>query len=164
MHFYDEVDTPMGRLLLVATEEGLCEVDFASEGREIPESWQRDAERIAPIAAQLKAYFNGEKQSFDIPLAPQGTEFQRKVWQELCKIPYGETISYGELARRIGNPKASRAVGAANGQNPVAIIIPCHRVIGSNGRLTGYAGGLDRKAFLLKHERNHDSRPLVLES
>ena len=164
MLYYDEIDTPMGRLLLVASDQGLCELDFAADEREIPPDWQQDQARLAPMVKQLQAYFAGECQSFDMPLAPQGTEFQRRVWKELCKIPFGETISYGELARRVGNPKASRAVGAANGQNPVAIIIPCHRVIGSNGRLTGYAGGLDRKAFLLDHERRHDVRPLKLES
>ncbi len=102
---------------------------------------------------QLRAYFAGELEAFDLPLAPEGTPFQLKVWRRLCDVPYGETISYGELARRIGNPNASRAVGLANGSNPIPIIIPCHRVIGSNGSLTGYGGGLPIKEKLLALER-----------
>ena len=102
---------------------------------------------------QLRAYFAGELEAFDLPLAPQGTPFQLAVWKRLCEIPYGETISYGELARRIGNPNASRAVGLANGSNPIPIVIPCHRVIGSNGKLTGYGGGLPIKEKLLALER-----------
>ncbi len=102
---------------------------------------------------QLRAYFAGELTEFDVRLAPRGTEFQLNVWQHLCKIPYGETISYGELARRVGNPRASRAVGLANGSNPIPIIIPCHRVIGSKGNLTGYGGGLLIKEKLLALEQ-----------
>ena len=102
---------------------------------------------------QLKAYFAGELENFDLPLSPQGTPFQQRVWGELQKIPYGDTISYGELARRIGNPKASRAVGLANGSNPISIVIPCHRVIGANGKLTGYGGGLPIKEKLLALEK-----------
>jgi methylated-DNA-[protein]-cysteine S-methyltransferase len=102
---------------------------------------------------QLRAYFAGKLENFDLPLAPEGTPFQRAVWKLLCDIPYGETISYGELARRVGNPKASRAVGLANGSNPIAIVIPCHRVIGSNGKLTGYGGGLPLKEKLLALEQ-----------
>lgn len=105
------------------------------------------------VAHQIEEFFAGTRQTFDIPLAPQGTAFQKRVWAELCRIPFGETISYGELARRIGNPAASRAVGHANGQNPISLIVPCHRVIGSNGKLTGYGGGLDLKEKLLHWER-----------
>jgi methylated-DNA-[protein]-cysteine S-methyltransferase len=101
----------------------------------------------------LRAYFGGELEAFDLVLAPKGTPFQLSVWKKLCQIPFGETISYGELARRIGNPKACRAVGLANGSNPIAIIVPCHRVIGSNGKLTGYGGGLPIKEKLLALER-----------
>lgn len=101
---------------------------------------------------QLREYFAGRRRQFDLPLAPTGTEFQLRVWQELRRIPYGETISYGELARRVGNPRASRAVGLANGANPIAIIVPCHRVVGADGRLTGFGGGLRRKATLLELE------------
>jgi methylated-DNA-[protein]-cysteine S-methyltransferase len=102
---------------------------------------------------QLEGYFGGRRRTFTMPLAPEGTEFQRGVWRQLCTIPYGQTISYGELAARVGNPRASRAVGLANGQNPIAIIIPCHRVIGSSGKLTGYGGGLSLKERLLALER-----------
>ncbi len=101
---------------------------------------------------QLREYFAGKRADFDLPLAPEGTEFQRSVWRNLQDIPYGETISYGELAKRVGNPKASRAVGAANGQNPIPIVIPCHRVIGANGKLTGFGGGLPTKEALLALE------------
>ena len=101
---------------------------------------------------QLQAYFAGELENFDLPLGPQGTPFQQKVWNELCRIPYGQTISYGELAKRIGNPNASRAVGLANGSNPIPILIPCHRVIGSSGKLVGYGGGLELKRRLLELE------------
>jgi len=115
------------------------------------------------VAKQIEDFFAGKRQSFDFPLAPKGTGFQKRVWEELCRIPFGETISYGELARRIGNPAASRAVGHANGQNPISLIVPCHRVIGSNGKLTGYGGGLDLKEKLLAWERAvryGDSLPL----
>ena len=154
MKYYDTIDTPMGSLLLLATEAGLCELDFNAKAREIEADWQHDPERLAPVIKQVGAYFAGELTDFDLPLDPQGTEFQRRVWRELCAIPFGETISYGELARRIGKPTASRAVGAANGQNPVAIIIPCHRVLGANG-LGGFSGrgGVETKVWLLKHER-----------
>lgn len=111
-------------------------------------------EPFATAAAQLAAYFDGKLTEFELPLAPDGTDFQRKVWDGLRAIPYGQTVSYGELARRIGSPAASRAVGLANGRNPIAIVVPCHRVIGSDGSLTGYGGGLDRKRFLLALERD----------
>lgn len=105
------------------------------------------------VARQIGEFFAGKRQSFDFPLAPKGTEFQKRVWAELVNIPFGETISYGELARRIGNPAASRAVGRANATNPIALIVPCHRVIGSNGKLTGYAGGIELKDKLIAWER-----------
>jgi methylated-DNA-[protein]-cysteine S-methyltransferase len=108
---------------------------------------------LQQAAAQLAAYFAGVRKSFDLPLAASGTAFQQQVWQQLCRIPYGQTQSYGELALRLGNKNAMRAVGAANGRNPIAIIVPCHRVIGADGKLTGYAGGLDRKVWLLQHEQ-----------
>ena len=101
---------------------------------------------------QLTEYFAGQRREFDLPLAPAGTDFQRRVWELLREIPYGETVTYGELARRLGNPKSARAVGMACNRNPIAIVVPCHRVVGSTGSLTGYAGGLDAKAFLLKLE------------
>lgn len=110
--------------------------------------------RNPELARQLEEFFAGGRRTFDLPLAPKGSEFQKRVWAELVKIPFGETISYGELARRIGNPSASRAVGRANATNPIALIVPCHRVIGSNGTLTGYAGGIDLKDRLLTWERS----------
>lgn len=113
---------------------------------------------------QLKAYFDGTLRTFNVPMAPQGTEFQRQVWEELQTIPYGRTLSYGELAKRLGNPSLTRAVGAANGANPIAILIPCHRVIGSDGSLTGYAGGLERKRFLLELEGAIPRPTLLLET
>jgi methylated-DNA-[protein]-cysteine S-methyltransferase len=113
-------------------------------------------------AAQLAAYFAGELTTFDLPLAAPGTAFQRRVWQALVEIPFGEARSYGEVARAIGHPTASRAVGAANGKNPLAIVVPCHRVIGAGGQLTGYAGGLPIKRWLLDHERRHGARQLHL--
>jgi O-6-methylguanine DNA methyltransferase len=111
------------------------------------------------VCAQLGAYFRGERRSFDLPLSMAGTPFQQRVWQALRDIPFGETVSYGEVARRIGAPDAFRAVGAANGQNPVPIIVPCHRVIGASGALTGFGGGIERKRWLLDHERAVSGRP-----
>jgi O-6-methylguanine DNA methyltransferase len=113
------------------------------------DAWFKD------VAAQLDAYFAGELSTFDLEMNLLGTPFQQRVWSQLCDIPYGETISYGELARRVGNANASRAVGLANGRNPIALIVPCHRVIGANGSLTGYGGGLERKTWLLEHELRH---------
>jgi methylated-DNA-[protein]-cysteine S-methyltransferase len=115
-------------------------------------TWRDDATPFDEVKRQLSEYFSGRRTTFDLPLAPQGTQFQGRVWEELQKIPYGTTISYGELARRIGNANASRAVGLANGRNPISIIVPCHRVIGANGKLTGYGGGLPRKEALLAFE------------
>lgn len=114
--------------------------------------WQHDPEQFGAVCEQLAAYFTGELREFHLSLAAAGTGFQQRVWRELSRIPFGESISYGELACRIGNPAASRAVGRANGQNPISIIVPCHRVIGANGALTGYGGGIDRKRWLLEHE------------
>jgi methylated-DNA-[protein]-cysteine S-methyltransferase len=134
-------------------------------GGEPADSWREDAVRedpgrenptpLAETVRQLRAYFAGELREFDLPLAPAGTPFQLRVWRELRNIPYGQTISYGELARRVGSPKGSRAVGLANGANPISIVVPCHRVIGSSGKLTGYGGGLENKARLLALEREH---------
>ena len=150
--FYTWMESPVGRLLLVGDEKGLHQLLF--KGRPEP-GWREDPEALAEPVRQLRAYFAGERRDFDFPLAPEGTPFQLRVWRELCNIPYGETISYGELARRIGSPNGSRAVGLANGANPIAIVVPCHRVIGSNGKLTGYGGGLKNKEWLLALERTH---------
>lgn len=153
--FYTHLATPLGPLLVAADESGLRQILFA-KGKEpaTPDlTWSKDERLLREPIRQLRAYFAGDLETFDLPLSPQGTPFQQRVWKELCKIPYSETISYGQLASRIGNPKASRAVGLANGSNPIPIIIPCHRVIGSNGKLTGYGGGLPIKEKLLALER-----------
>jgi methylated-DNA-[protein]-cysteine S-methyltransferase len=152
---YAYLESPIGTLLLAGDASGLQQILFSTDGRPArpdPE-WQEDPSALTEPVRQLNAYFAGQLEQFDLALLPQGTPFQQKVWSELQKIPYGETISYGELARRIGNPKASRAVGLANGSNPISIVIPCHRVIGSNGKLTGYGGGLPIKEKLLALEK-----------
>ena len=151
---YTEMESPIGPLLLAADDEGLRLINFQAKERRLPDAdWIRDDRALSDVVEQLRAYFRGELQEFTLKLSPKGTEFQRDVWRKLCDIPYGETISYGQLATRIGNPKASRAVGLANGTNPIPIVIPCHRVIGSNGKLTGYGGGLDIKEKLLALEQ-----------
>jgi methylated-DNA-[protein]-cysteine S-methyltransferase len=152
---FTHLASPVGALLLAQDEAGLLRINFSRSGRPArPESdWEENPSALHEPIRQLRAYFAGDLEDFDLPLAPEGTPFQQSVWKELCAIPYGETISYGELARRIGNPKASRAVGLANGSNPIPIIIPCHRVIGSNGKLTGYGGGLPIKEKLLALEK-----------
>ena len=153
--FYTHVESPIGPLLLVADETGLRRIAFPEGTQPAPPDpgWQENSQALRATTEQLRRYFAGELERFDLPLAPQGTPFQQQVWKELVKIPYGETVSYGELAGRIGNPKASRAVGMANGSNPIPIVIPCHRVIGSNGKLTGYGGGLVVKEKLLALEK-----------
>ena len=152
---YTQIESPVGPLLLAADEAGLREILFVRGRRPVrPDpAWKEDKTPLKETTRQLRSYFAGELEEFDLPLAPQGTPFQLEVWKRLCEIPYGETISYGELARRIGNPNASRAVGLANGSNPIPIVIPCHRVIGSNGKLTGYGGGLPVKEKLLALEQ-----------
>ena len=153
MTYYTSMDSPLGRLLLMSDGEALTGLYM----NPLPklETNGTESETAAPFPEakqQLAAYFAGERRGFDLPLSPIGTEFQKRVWDELLNIPYGATISYGELARRIGDPKASRAVGLANGRNPISVIIPCHRVIGASGKLTGYGGGLSRKETLLALE------------
>lgn len=152
---YTRVPSPLGPLLLVGTRATLTQIWLPSgRDRLEPEpDWIESAEPFAEARRQLDAYFAGRLRRFDLPLAPEGTPFQQRVWRALLDIPYGETVSYGELARRIGRPSAVRAVGAANGQNPLSIVIPCHRVIGSDGRLVGYGGGLPAKSALLALEQ-----------
>ena len=166
MAYYDTLDSPVGPLFIGGTAEGLAHIDFMADNaadadlagclvrleREMGEAATRGGEGCAEVVRQLRAYFAGERLTFDLPLAPQGTEWQRQVWLALRAIPVGETVSYGMIAARLGRPTASRAVGAANGRNPLPIVVPCHRVIGSNRTLTGYAGGLHRKHWLLAHE------------
>jgi methylated-DNA-[protein]-cysteine S-methyltransferase len=149
--FWTVVDSPIDPLLLVGDETGLRELQMAPH--EPPPGAERDDEALAPVAAQLADYFAGRRLGFDLPLAPVGTAFQQKVWLALREIPYGRTTTYGEIATGLGQPTASRAVGLANGRNPIAVIVPCHRVIGANGALTGFGGGLPRKRWLLEHER-----------
>ena len=152
---YTVMGSPVGRLLLAGDERGLWLLSFlnGSDHRTPPEAWQRSHSAFREAVRQLDAYFHRELQSFDLPLHPVGTGFQLIVWNALLSIPYGSTISYGELARRIGEPAAVRAVGGANHANPIAIVIPCHRVIGSTGKLVGYGGGLATKDKLLALER-----------
>ena len=152
--YYSHMDSPIGRLLLAGDESGLTLISFpeGSRARQAEPDWKRRDPPFDAAKRQLDNYFQGRLTVFDLDLAPRGTPFQRKVWQTLQRIPYGETTTYGALARRIGRPKASRAVGAANGANPLPIVIPCHRVIGSTGKLTGFGGGLPTKAALLKLE------------
>jgi methylated-DNA-[protein]-cysteine S-methyltransferase len=153
--FYTQIESPLGPLLLAADYAGLRQILFVN-GRHPAHpdpSWTENPAIFTETIRQLHAYFAGKLEQFDLSLAPEGTPFQLDVWRRLCDIPFGETISYGELARRIGNPNASRAVGLANGSNPIPIVIPCHRVIGSNGKLTGYGGGLPIKEKLLALER-----------
>lgn len=154
---YSYCASPIGKLLLVKNALGLDAIRFEKEHEQFepPSHWLCDDEPFTEVRTQLQAYFAGERFVFDLPLAPQGTPFQLKVWHTLQAIPYGETISYAELARRIENPRAVRAVGAANGSNPIPIIIPCHRVIGSNGALVGYGGGLHIKKMLLALEQKY---------
>ncbi|MEI5097654.1 methylated-DNA--[protein]-cysteine S-methyltransferase [Streptomyces sp. PmtG] len=148
------IDSPYGPLTLVATDGTLSGL-YMTEQRHRPADetfGDRDPEAFGPVTEQLTAYFAGELKEFDLPLHLHGTPFQRSVWQRLLEIPYGETRTYGQLADDLGKPAASRAVGLANGKNPIGVIVPCHRVIGANGGLTGYGGGLDRKRRLLEFE------------
>jgi methylated-DNA-[protein]-cysteine S-methyltransferase len=154
---YCEIASPVGPLLLTVGEEGLRGICFQNRSHPLPPAagWRRADERFRAAIIQLEAYFAGELQCFDLALAPEGTLFQREVWSTIRSIPYGETVSYGELARQVGRPKAYRAVGAANGRNPIPIVIPCHRVIGSDGSLTGFGGGLAIKRRLLELEARY---------
>jgi len=147
--------SPVGDLLLRADDDGRLTELYTRHDGAAATDWP-----YPEISAQIDAYFAGEREDFDLELAPSGTDFQLRVWDELVKIPYGETISYSELAHRLGDPKLVRAVGLANGRNPISIIIPCHRVIGADGSLVGYGGGLERKKWLLEHEAVTSGRRL----
>jgi methylated-DNA-[protein]-cysteine S-methyltransferase len=157
---FTRLPSPVGELLLTASESAITGIYFPSHDR-VPKDragWQEDdgrgsaSEVLARASQQLTEYFAGRRTTFDLPLDPSGTAFQRRVWDALRTIPYGTTTSYGEMARRLGDVRATRAVGAANGSNPIPIVVPCHRVVGSKGELTGFGGGLDRKRWLLEHE------------
>jgi methylated-DNA-[protein]-cysteine S-methyltransferase len=156
------VDSPLGPLVLAARGEALVGLHLPGSAAPAPAGTPRATPVLARAAAQLAEYFGGSRRAFDLPLAADGTPFQQAVWAALRTIPFGATWSYGALARRIGQPAASRAVGAANRRNPIAIIIPCHRVIGADGSLTGFGGGLTAKRFLLAHEREADAPSLPL--
>ena len=155
MTLYESVmKTPVGSLRLLASERGVAGIYF-EDHKNMPQRSalpNDDHPILKTIALQLQQYFEGTRQRFEVPLDPQGTDFQKQVWSALTEIPYGQTESYGQLAARLGNPQASRAVGRANGLNPISIIVPCHRVVGASGKLTGYAGGLETKQWLLQHE------------
>ena len=163
------MSSPVGPLFLARTANGLRYCEFmdrrslkrmmASHAADCPEArWEPSLLELKGVAEQLDEYFNGMLQVFDLPLDPVGSAFQLKVWKELSRIPFGQTTTYGRVAAAIGQPRASRAVGMANNQNPIVIIVPCHRVVGANGSLTGYGGGLPRKKWLLQHEATHRAR------
>lgn len=158
---YDEMDSPVGKLTIVTSSEGLHAIlwDNDRENTEYKKilnnlSKSKNEKIIIETKKQLSEYFQGKRKKFNLPLILNGTDFQIKAWEQLLKIPFGKTISYGEQAEKIGNKNKARAVGMANGQNPISIVIPCHRVIGSNGHLTGFGGGINKKAILLKLEQN----------
>jgi methylated-DNA-[protein]-cysteine S-methyltransferase len=150
---WHSVDSPLGELLLVGDGRALTRLEMPPW--EVPAGAEQDPEAFAEVEAQLGAYFAGELTEFDLPLAPAGSGFQLAVWAALLRIPYGETASYGEIANEVGRPDAVRAVGTTNGRNPIAVIVPCHRVIGADGSLVGYGGGLPRKRLLLELEAEH---------
>ena len=154
MTLYTTVESPIGELLLAGDEQALhgLWMQAGRHPRQVGERWRRATEPFAVAVEQLGEYFAGERTAFDLPLRPAGTAFQLAVWSALRTIPYGQTRSYGQIAAQIGKPDAMRAVGAANGQNPIAVIVPCHRVIGADGSLTGFGGGLERKRILLDLE------------
>ncbi|MDJ0701408.1 MAG: methylated-DNA--[protein]-cysteine S-methyltransferase [Woeseiaceae bacterium] len=164
MMYYCYLETPIGELLLAGTNDALTMIGFpkGSMRRDPEADWIFNEKPFAEVSRQLLEYFAGERKAFDLALDLNGTEFQLSVLEELQQIPYGTTTSYADIARRIGRPKAVRAVGAANGRNPIPIIVPCHRVIGSHGDLTGFGGGLDTKEALLRLEAEHSQFPNVV--
>jgi len=161
---YSYVESPLCDLLVTRGDDGLTGLCLPT-GRyrqRVGDEWARDDDAFDDIRRELDEYFAGTLQDFTVPLSPRGSTFQKQVWQALSEIPYGETTSYGKVAASIGHPDGARAVGVANGQNPIPIIVPCHRVIGADGSLTGYGGGLDAKRWLLDHEARHAGLTLSL--
>jgi len=154
-HWQRRIDSPLGPLRATTDGKALLALDFDGDVRDSVEAPGDAARFLDRVAAQVAEYFAGRRTAFDLPLAPRGTSFQQDVWRALLSIPYGHTASYSDVARTVGRPAAVRAVGAANGRNPIAIVVPCHRVIGADGTLTGYAGGLRRKQALLALEARH---------
>jgi methylated-DNA-[protein]-cysteine S-methyltransferase len=161
MTLYTTLDTPIGELMLTGDDEALTGLYLPNSLPTPRADWRRDEARFAAATAQLREYFAGERSEFDLELRLEGGAFERQVWEELLRIGYGETVSYGEIARRVGHPGSARAVGAANGRNPIAIIVPCHRVIGADGSLTGYGGGLECKRTLLDLEAGTPALPQI---
>lgn len=165
--FYGETESPIGPLTIVCTSKGVCRIEYGTEDETmanihvwvkkhfLKSEMIRDDEQVIPVARQLREYFNGQRLDFDVPVDLHGTPFQKKVWETLREIPHGETRTYKEVAQAMNAGKAVRAIGNANNKNPLPIVIPCHRVIGSNGSLVGYGGGLDKKQFLLEIEKSH---------
>lgn len=153
---YTYIDSPVGQLWVAWCRDGLVSVGFADQpkGAQIDTGWQYDCDLRCAAIDQLNAYFDGSLREFDLPLVLHGTDFQKRVWRQLARIEFGNTTSYGAIAKQLDKPNASRAVGAANGENPIAIILPCHRVIGQTGKLTGFAAGIDKKEKLLRFERD----------
>lgn len=152
---YTWLDTPLGAVLLTAEGDALTRLSLGAPVEAVRSDWERVSSGpgiLAEACGQLAEYFAGTRTTFDLPLAPAGTPFQHRVWAALRAVPYGETATYLGIARALGDPNAVRAVGAANGRNPIGVVVPCHRIVGADGSLTGYAGGLDRKRWLLRHE------------
>ncbi len=159
--YYQVIPSPVGELLITADDVGITGLYPRSHRRFEVDGWpppSEERDRFVEVTQQLQQYFSGERRHFEVKLSLVGTPFQQRVWQQLTQIPYGTTLSYGEMARHIGNPRGSRAVGSANGKNPISILVPCHRAVGGNGQLTGYAGGLDMKRQLLDLEAQIASR------
>jgi methylated-DNA-[protein]-cysteine S-methyltransferase len=152
---WHSMDSPIGELLMVGDGRSLTRLRTRPREEDVPHGGVRDPGALREVEAQLRAYFAGELTEFDVPLAPEGTGFQLRVWAALLEIPYGRTASYGAIAAAVGRPDAVRAVGSTNGRNPIAVIVPCHRVIGADGSLVGYGGGLPRKRLLLELEAEH---------
>lgn len=152
MRYYCYYNSPLGKLYLEEQDRFVTQVSFQDQVES--EAINRETALLTKLSAELNEYFQGKRLKFDLPLSPEGTPFQQKVWQALTKIPYGQTVCYQQIASAVGNPKSCRAVGMANNHNPISILIPCHRVIGKNGSLVGYGGGLDKKERLLNLERS----------
>jgi len=158
---WEDVDTVLGTFLVAGEGRTLVAVRLPDTWSkdDVTPRWSYEPGALRPVSDQLHEYFDGSRTDFELELAPQGTPFQRSVWAALCDVPFGQTTSYGDVAAAIGNPKAVRAVGMANNRNPIALVIPCHRVIGADGSLTGYGGGLEMKSWLLDHERRTPEAP-----
>lgn len=163
MTSYTQIASPLGDLLVTRDDDGITGLYLPTgrHPRRVDPAWRRDDAAFDDVRSQLGSYFTGGRQKFDLPLHPAGSAFQQRVWQALRDIPYGQTASYGATAHAIGTPGSARAVGLANGQNPISIVVPCHRVIGADGSLTGYGGGIEAKRWLLGHEAQHAGLTLV---